>query len=149
MQIFLVHHANALDPGIDPQRPLSPVGRAQADWLAAHARSKHAAPAAIWHSGKLRARQTGEAFLRTCSPFATFRMVRGLQPGDPTMWMEDALAMEERDVMVVGHMPHLATLAERLAGVAAFPLNGMVAIERDDAGAYVERWRARPSADSA
>lgn len=148
MHVFLVHHSNALDPGVDPQRPLSPLGRAQADWLAAHARSMHAAPAVIWHSGKLRARQTAEAFLRLCSPFAAFKMVRGLQPADPTMWMEDALALENRDVLVVGHMPQLPALAERLGAAVGFPLNGMIALERDDVNRYTERWRARPSIDS-
>lgn len=144
MNVFLVHHSNALDPAVDPQRPLSHVGLAQAEWLAAHARGRGVSPAQIWHSGKLRSRQTGEAFLRSCNPFAAFRMVRGLQPADPTMWMEDALAAEDVDVLIVGHMPHLPELARSLAHVEQVPLNGMVALERVEARRYVECWRAQP-----
>lgn len=86
MNVFLVHHADAVGH-LDPQRPLSAVGRAQADWVAAEAHRKGVKPAVIWHSGKLRARQTGEAFLLACNPFATFKMVRGLSPDDPVAWI--------------------------------------------------------------
>lgn len=144
MNVFLVHHSNALDPGVDPQRPLSSSGRDQAEWLANHAHSQGAAPSLIWHSGKLRSKQTAETFLRICSPFAAFKMVRGLQPGDPTQWMVDALALEERDVLLVGHMPHLPELARQLAGIEAFPLNGMACLQRGEGRRYVEQWRAQP-----
>ena len=64
-------------------QPLSLTGRAWADRAALDAAGRGAHPAAIWHSGKLRARQTAEAFWRACNPLATFSAERGLQPGDP------------------------------------------------------------------
>ncbi len=104
---------------MDPQRPLSERGHAQADQLAARAKAEGASPAAIWHSGKLRARQTAEAFYRVCNPFAEFRMVRGLRPDDsPEMMLAD-LSAETRDVMLVGHMPNIPAIAARLAGADA------------------------------
>ena len=105
--IYLVHHADALPPEADPQRPLSGVGRASADLLAKDAAARGIKPVAIWHSGKLRARQTAEAFLRACNPLAEFSAIRGLQPGDPPEWIRDLVAGETREVMLVGHMPHL------------------------------------------
>jgi phosphohistidine phosphatase len=141
--IFLVHHADALGPAVDARRPLSRLGHAQAEWLAIQARARNVRPVAIWHSGKLRARETAEYFLRLCNPFAWFKMMRGLQPGDPTTWMEEALALEEDDVLVVGHLPHLPALARQLAAVDV-PLHGMICLERVDDGGYAERWRAQP-----
>lgn len=146
MKVVLVHHAEALEPGVDPQRPLSTRGRAQADWLAQHARQQLVSPALIWHSGKQRSRQTAEAFLRACNAFASFKMVRGLQPGDPTMWMEDAIELEERDLLLVGHWPQLPELARRLAGIESFPMNGVVALERIGERHYAELWRAQAPA---
>src|SRR5438093_13777823 len=105
MTVILAHHADAVGPGVDPQRPLSATGRAQAEWLAEQARAAAFAPAAIWHSGKLRARQTAEAFYRLCNPFAEFKMVRGLLPDDPPEIIRDVLIGEERDILLVGHMP--------------------------------------------
>lgn len=145
MNVYLVHHSEALSPHVDPQRPLSNAGRAQAEWLADYAKSRQVAPGVIWHSGKLRARQTGEAFLRICNPFATFKLVRGLLPEDPTMWMENALSMEENDVLAVGHMPNLPAVARALGAVDPLPTNGMIAFERQDDGSYIESWRAQPS----
>ena len=82
MRLLLIHHADAVGPHVDPQRPLSTPGYEHALQLALTAKEHGAAPAVIWHSGKLRARQTGEAFLRNCAPFAQFKMVRGLSPDD-------------------------------------------------------------------
>jgi phosphohistidine phosphatase len=131
MNVYLVHHAEALEPHVDAMRPLSSRGRSQAEWLASQAKGRGVVPAAIWHSGKLRSRQTAEAFLVACNPFAAFRMVRGLSPGDPVEVMADALELEDADVMVVGHMPHLPALLARLVPGAELPsLHGLVAIER-------------------
>lgn len=153
MLACLVHHADAVGPHVDSQRPLSELGRAQADSLAAQAKAAGMSPAVIWHSGKLRARETAEAFLRVCNPFAEFKMVRGLRSGDPPDWMRAeldilaGLAGENRDVLIVGHMPHIASLAQVLSDgtAAAFPLNGLVVLERRDDGTWQERWRAEPS----
>jgi phosphohistidine phosphatase len=147
MRVYLVHHAEAVAPSADPQRPLSPRGARQAAWLAGTAKDAGVKPVAIWHSGKLRARQTAEAFLRTCNAFASFQMVRGLRPEDPPLWLRDALEAEEHDVLVVGHMPHLPELAELLATTRSFPPHGMIALERIGPRQYAEQWRAEPPLD--
>jgi phosphohistidine phosphatase len=136
MRVFLVHHADAVGPAEDPLRPLSELGHLQAQRLAEQARDAGCAPAAIWHSGKLRSRQTAEAFLRLCSPFAEFRMVRGLRPDDPPEWIRDELTAETRDVLLVGHMPNIARLAHLLAPGGSFPLHGLVALDRTESGAW-------------
>jgi phosphohistidine phosphatase len=142
MRLLLVHHADAVGPGIDPQRPLSSLGLQQADRLATRAKTEQFSPASIWHSGKLRARQTGEAFLTICNPFADFRMVRGLRSDDPTEIIRDALRGETQDLIVVGHMPHIAALLQQLQPDAAeFPIHGMVMLEVTDSG-WREVWRA-------
>jgi phosphohistidine phosphatase len=145
MQVILVHHGDAVGPGVDPQRPLSALGRQQAEWLADRVRAAGFTPAVIWHSGKLRARQTAEPFLRACNPMAEFRMVRGLGPDDPPDWMRDELNRETRDALIVGHMPSVAALARRLCPVAGdFPQNGLIAFGRSDEGDWTELWRASP-----
>jgi phosphohistidine phosphatase len=104
-------------------------------------------PAAIWHSGKLRARQTAEPFLRLCNPAAEFAAVRGLQPTDPPEWIRDLIAGEQRDVLLVGHMPSLPRLLTLLVNGGEspenwrpFPLHGAIALE--SAGTlWVPRWQ--------
>jgi len=82
MHLLLVHHGDAVGPEVDPQRPLSARGRLAVERLAASAASRGAKPAVVWHSGKLRAKQTAEAFWRACNPFAEFSATRDLQPED-------------------------------------------------------------------
>ena len=144
MKAILVHHADAVGPDVDPQRPLSEHGRAQAARLADLLRDRQISPAAIWHSGKLRSRQTAEAFLRH-SPFADFRMVRGLRPDDPPTWMRADLTAEDRDILLVGHMTNIADLAHALVPDGSrFPLHGLIGIERDAGGAWAEFVRLTP-----
>lgn len=143
MTLLLIHHADAVGPEVDPQRPLSTPGHEHALQIAQVAKDKGAAPVAIWHSGKLRARQTGEAFLRICAPFAQFKMVRGLGPGDSPTIIQQALLVESRDLALVGHWPHLPALLSALSPSSApMPPHGVVGITSDDHGlTWSEIWR--------
>ena len=147
--VFLVHHADAVAGNVDHMRPLSSRGLVQAEQVAKALAEHGAKPAVIWHSGKLRARQTAEACWRAANPFAEFTAVRGLQPEDDPDTIATALEVENRDVLVTSHMPFLPTLLHRLTTgrrdrmSAAFPLNGVVALEREN-DRWLERWRVTP-----
>ena len=144
MRLFLVHHGDAVGPDVDPRRPLSASGREAAERVAASAAARGAKPAVVWHSGKLRAKQTAEIFWRACNALAEFAATRDLQPDDSPGFMRDRLRSEPRDVMVVGHFPHLPRLLAALLGPesAAFPPHGVVALEtEDEGGSWKESWR--------
>ena len=144
--LLLVHHGDAVGPGIDPMRPLSSTGRAATERLAAAAALRGTKPDAVWHSGKLRARQTAELFWKACNPLAAFSAQHGLQPDDPPRWMRDQLVGETRSILIAGHMPHLPRLLAALLGkreesaVIAFPQHGCVALEADG-DHWRELWR--------
>ncbi len=144
MKVFLVHHGDAVGPEVDAQRPLSTAGAMEVAALAAEAARRGVKPAVVWHSGKLRAKQTAEAFWRACNPFADLTATRDLQPGDPPGFMRDRLRGEMRDLMIVGHFPHLPLLLAALLATdtATFPQHGVVALESQDAGeSWSEAWR--------
>ena len=139
MRLFLVHHGDAVGPEVDPRRPLSSHGRDAVEHLAARAAKKGAQPFVVWHSGKLRAKQTAEIFWRACNALAAFSASKDLQPDDPPEWMRDRLRQEPRDLMLAGHYPHLPRLLRLLVPEATvFPQHGIVALETDDDG---ETWR--------
>jgi phosphohistidine phosphatase len=142
VHVFLVHHGVAVSAEEDARRPLSAVGLANAARVAAKAAALGAKPLAVWHSGKLRARQTAQEFWRACNPLAEFSASKDLQPDDPPQWMRDRLRAESRDIAIAGHFPHLPRLLSLLtsggeAG-ADFPINGVVALVTEDKG---ETWR--------
>ena len=143
--IYLVHHAEAVGPEVEPQRPLSAAGRIHAEALAAAAAARGVKPEVIWHSGKLRARQTAEPFLRLCNPLAEFAAIRGLQPTDPPSSISDLVAGETREILIVGHMPNLPRVLTLLVTGAqspllSFPLHGAIALEATGER-WTERWR--------
>ena len=150
--LLLVHHGDAVGPEIDPMRPLSSVGRAATERLAGLAAQRGVKPDVIWHSGKLRARQTAELFWKACNPFAPITAERGLLPDDPPQWMQDRLTGETRSVLIAGHMPYLPRLLAMLTAggttrvaserreSSGFPLHGCVALE-PDGDWWREMWR--------
>jgi phosphohistidine phosphatase len=141
MFLLLAHHADAVAASVDPMRPLSPLGREQAAHVAGRVGARGVRPSAVWHSGKLRARQTGEILWAATNPMAAFTAVRHLQPDDDPAWMRDAVAGEADDLMIVGHYPHLPALLRLLTGGdAGFPQHGVVALESTGDG-WTERWR--------
>jgi phosphohistidine phosphatase len=143
MHLILVHHGDAVGPEVDPQRPLSAKGRLAVEGLASTAAARGVKPTVIWHSGKLRARQTAEAFWRACNPFADFSATRDLQPDDSPDWMRDRLRAEPRDVLIAGHYPHLpGLLAQLVPGSRPFPKSGVVVLmSEDDGETWTEEWR--------
>jgi phosphohistidine phosphatase len=146
VRLFLVHHGDALPPDVDPRRPLSPRGRDAVELAAAEAARRGARPDIVWHSGKLRARQTAEAFWRACNALAEFSATRDLQPDDPPSWIRDRLRGESRDVLIAGHFPHLPRLLALLRGgedqTLDFPPHGVVALASEDEGdSWKELWQ--------
>ena len=147
MNLYLVHHGVAVGPEVDARRPLSPAGLANVERLASQAAALGAKPAVVWHSGKLRAKQTAEAYWRACNALAEFSATRHLQPDDPAVWMRDRLRGEPRDVLIAGHFPHLPRLLVLMLGdrpgvARDFPPHGVVALlTEDDGESWKEEWR--------
>ncbi len=136
MRVYLVRHGEALSDREDSQRPLSPMGRAQVEESAKRAKAAGAHPLAIHHSGKLRAQQTAEimgAHLgASCSELA------GLAPEDDPGVAARFIAAAEGDLMLVGHLPHVARLASLLTNDSReipFHTAAVVCLERDTPGA--------------
>jgi phosphohistidine phosphatase len=150
VKLYLVHHGDAVAPDVDPQRPLSSIGRHTVEQLAAEAATRGARPSVVWHSGKLRAKQTAEAFWRACNALADLAATRDLQPDDPPAWIRDRLRAESRDVLIAGHFHHLPRLLTLLLKGSEqppvrFPQHGAVALEsRDEGETWVELWRLDP-----
>jgi len=146
VKLFLAHHGDAVGPEVDPRRPLSVEGRESVERTATAAAARGARPEIVWHSGKLRAKQTAEAYWRACNALASFSATRHLQPDDPPQWIQDRLRVESRDILIAGHFPHLprllGLLLRRGAAAGGFPVHGIVALESfDDGETWRELWR--------
>ncbi len=149
MKLYLVQHGQAESKEVDPEQPLSDRGR-QATLLMAELAAKLGLDVQeIRHSGKLRAEQTAAIFGRALSLMGNVAAVSGLNPTDDVQPIADALAREEPNIMLVGHLPFLSRLAGLLVNgdpensPVDFRNSGVVCLERTADGWQV-RWRLTP-----
>jgi phosphohistidine phosphatase len=150
MDLYLVQHAEAKKEDEDPARPLSDKGVADITRVAQAALPLLHGIDTVFHSGKLRARQTAEILARHVEPAGGIRETDGLAPlDDPALWAERLKGMD-RPVILVGHMPHLEKLslslltAEKDRAMATFTMGGMLCLRRDDEGTWTVGWRVTP-----
>ncbi len=151
MNLYLVQHGEAVAKTEDPERPLSDKGWEDIQRVAAYvARRTDILIRQINHSGKTRARQTAELLAEAIQPPEGVSDVPDLAPmDDPSVWVS-YLAETTRDLMLVGHLPHLSKLAALLIcqdgtqKVVDFKMGGVVCVGRDEEGDWSVRWMVTP-----
>jgi len=150
LRLYLVQHAEAKPQAEDPARPLSEKGQEDIHRAANFIKAKGIEVSKIFHSGKLRAKQTAEALAEGISSAGGVEQAEGLAPlDDPGIWV-NRLKEELEDLVLVGHLPHLSKLAGLLlAGdperkVVGFRNGGVVCLERDEAEKWSVGWVLTP-----
>src|SRR3989338_2641416 len=115
MHIYLVRHADALSHQEDEKRPLSRRGRQEAALVSHFLKKKSLAPVdEVWHSTRLRAKQTAEIFVKELGWNVLLKETAGLEPDDGVDEIAGRLGTTQKSIMVVGHMPYLGHLASSL-----------------------------------
>ena len=113
--VVLVRHGNAMSTEEDPTRPLSVIGRQQAERMASWLADLDPELDEIRHSGKARAEQTAEIFARRLGiPASRIRRAAGLSPHDSPDRVAAELENHANRVMLVSHLPLIGRLASLL-----------------------------------
>ncbi len=152
MRLYLIQHSEARPEAEDPSRPLSEAGQVAAARMGKLLRNLRPTVAAIWHSDKLRARQTAEVFSTSVEARDGLQQKAGLAPLDDVAPIAAQLQQHKENLMIVGHLPHLSKLASTLlAGdperkVLNFQMAGVVCLLRDDdnEGKWTLQWMLTP-----
>lgn len=124
MLLHLIRHGHALPADEDSSRPLSPRGRAAVTRLAEFLRTSEVGPPRfVWHSPLRRARETVALLAQHAGRPMTLIEKSYLQPDDDPEKILRLLAEmpPPADLAIVGHQPHLGTLATLLATGRAYP----------------------------
>ncbi len=153
MALFLVQHGRSLPKEKDPDQGLSKEGFAETQTMAALAVENNVQVMRIIHSGKKRALQTAEIFMKVLEPEAGMTKGAGLAPLDDVTQFVSTLNNEE-NIMVVGHLPFLEKfLSYLVAGshempVIKFQNSSIICLDIDDvAGHWFIRWAVFPRFD--
>jgi len=124
--IYLVRHGDTVPEERDPTRPLSEKGRAEVEATARALLKEGAKVDEIWHSTKLRAKQTAEIIAQILGVKKTYEK-EGLKPFDPVAPIAEMLKTANKTILIAGHMPFLGELAELLGKrVEGFEKGGVV-----------------------
>ncbi len=147
--VCLAQHGEAVPEEVDPRRPLSDRGREEVERVARLLAAAGFRPRRILHSTKLRARQTAEILARHLRP-ESVEEVEGLGSAFGSRPWAERLRGVGEDVVVVGHLPHLARLAGLLlagredADLVRFRYGGVFCLERGEDGRWRLAWAVTP-----
>lgn len=153
MELYLMQHGSCLSKEIDPEMPLSPVGRDQIRRSAAAARMLGLGFDRIVASPKLRARQTAQAVAEAVGyPVEDIVVGEAVKAmSEPARSLDFLRSLHAEDVLVCGHLPNLALLASYiLCGDMSLSIavenGGLTCIELpvDPARAPLLRWHLSP-----
>ncbi|MCK4345228.1 MAG: phosphohistidine phosphatase SixA [Bacteroidales bacterium] len=151
MRIFMVQHGEAKTKEEDPDRLLSDIGVYQVKKMAGWLSKKEGLEInELLHSGKNRAEQTAEILAGAFKPPMEIERADYMNPGDnPKIWA-DRLGKTEKNIMLVGHLPHLSKLASHLLTgsmekeIVQFKNAGIVCLNRNGAGTWLIEWMIIP-----
>lgn len=139
--VILVQHGKAKSEEEDPSRPLKEEGVEETRKVAKFLKGKVKIEK-IYHSGKKRAQQTAEIFSEELG--GKIEVLEGIAPLDPP---EKAFEIceKEKNIMIVGHLPHLSRLVSLLTGSECvnFVYSGAVALEKSE-GVWKIVWFITP-----
>ena len=143
-RIYLAQHGLALDKAVDPERPLSDQGTSQTRAVAEQLQLTNINVSRIFHSGKLRARQTAEIFASALA-VDDIDSTDNFSPNDDVRQTVSQLTFD--DALYIGHLPHLDKLVSLLvsgdeaSGVLMFQNSAVVCLEKDTSkDNYSIRW---------
>ena len=150
MFLYLVQHAEAKREEEDPARDLTEKGQVDIESVAHHLKRLNVQVRQIFHSGKTRAKSTANVLARHLKPATGVSEAPGLAPlDDPEIWA-GRIAKTDEDIMLVGHLPHLAKLAailmsgDKERSVVNFQMGGVIRLRRIEVGQWVVDWMLVP-----
>ena len=114
MNLYILQHGDAVPKDLDPERPLSEQGRRDIRILAMHMNNMGVQLETVFHSGKLRARQSAELIAEILSPGLEPVQAEGLNPNDDPAAIIGDLEQMNGNLLIASHMPFVSRLCSTL-----------------------------------
>ena len=151
MKLYLIQHGEAKSEAEDPERPLTARGEKEIMAVSKVAGSLQIRPLKIYHSGKLRAKQTAEIVASALKiSDSLVQPVQGLNPNDDIHPWVERISKEKEDLMLVGHLPFLEKLTSFLlcrdenARLVLFRYGAIVRLDQKEDKGWAVRWILTP-----
>lgn len=150
MKLYLIQHGEATSEQVDPLRPLTEKGREEVHEVASFLKNAGVRPGLIYHSEKLRAKQTAEIIAAVAGLNELIKGRKGLLPQDDLNDIAQEISQSTKDLMIVGHLPFLSKLAAFLligkeeGNLIAFQQGGVVCLEKGEGQLWRVAWMVVP-----
>lgn len=143
MKLYLVRHGNAIGGANDIARPLSSEGISEVKRVADFLKSNDCQVDVVYHSIRLRARQTAEILHDRLKVKKALMERCDLSPNDAIDEIADFIDQQKSDVMIVGHQPFMGSLVSLLVtgqehgNLVAFPTGAVAILEKKQNGPWL------------
>lgn len=117
MKVYLMRHGEAEGIYDGDEPALTAKGKADVNRVGEALSSKDIQLDQIYHSGKLRARQTAEIVKSNLGGDIPISIKEGLKPNDPVSAIVGNLKDNTENILIIGHLPFMAKLALSLLAV--------------------------------
>jgi len=151
MKLYLAQHGEAKSEVEDPERSLTSKGEKEVISVSKTAMSLPIRPSKVFHSGKLRAKQTAEIIANALKiPDPSVQSVQGLNPNDVIQPWAERISKEKEDLMLIGHLPFLEKLTSFLlcgdenARLVLFRYGAIVCLDQKEDKRWAVRWILTP-----
>ena len=150
MRIYLMRHGRPVSKEEDPDKPLSDQGRGDVERMAEFIEKGGVKIEEFLHSGKARARQTAEIMASGLNSGVTPVEKQGLSPMDDVREIAGYINERDKDLMIAGHLPHLANLTSLLVAgseslpVVSFQEGGVLCLEKGGRSRWTIAWLLVP-----
>ena len=151
MKLYLIQHGEAKPEEEDPDRPLTEKGENEILSVSKIASGLPISPVKVYHSGKLRARQTAEILSGVLNiPRSLVQSAQGLNPNDDIRPWAEQIPKEKEDLMLVGHLPFLSKLSSFLlcgnenARLVSFRYGAILCLEQKGDQGWGVLWMITP-----
>ena len=150
MLLYLVRHGEAQSELVDPSQSISEQGLRNVQKMAAHLAGLNVHIDIIFHSQKMRAKQTAVVFGQFLRPREGVQETDHLGPlDDPSEW-EQRLRNRDVNIMLVGHIPFMPKLFSLLTcgfiddSTITFGNASVACLKRLTDGSWVLQWMIGP-----
>ena len=137
MAVYLCQHGEAFTEEENPVRPLTPAGIEKVKEVAKRAFAGRKNPDMIYHSSKLRAKETAEIIAGEIKFKGIITEIDGINPNDDPKKFFNSTNIAS-DILIVSHLPFLSRLISYLTtgktdySIVKFRQGGIVCLEKED-----------------
>lgn len=150
MIIYLMQHGKCMTKEENPDRPLNHEGVRETNEMASVIKRFELKVDAIYHSPKVRAKETAELIIGAVHSNRGLVERDDLNPNDDVKKFRDLLISEGKDAIIIGHLPFLDRLVTFLlyenddTGAVLFKNSGLLCLEQQEESHFALKWLITP-----